>query len=343
MTHPKITENTEKSYLKVVNTALNYSKSRRKLDWENPGAITMSDVARDLADRKDIVQSTKITARAALLWYFKTQHDASSTSDGVQALDILRDIDQKRGRPVSSRPKKISQADLNLLLQEISHRSRKSVWAARCAVWIQAGLACGARPIEWLNAEWVHSDRTILKITNAKVHIGEPAFMRDKNNKKNDDKDSDEIDEKYQSPDRVHRLIPVQSTSDQNAIDNHLSMIEEFLPRSLPQDVRSDMFHQYHQNCRLILDRVSRKIWSGKKQYSFYTMRKQFSANMKASLGSSVTAGLMGHSGVNSLSTSFYGKANQAHDAFKGKESAAESWRPAATLKESEPTVEKDT
>jgi hypothetical protein len=78
-------------------------------------------------------------------------------------------------------------------------------------------------------------------------------------------------------------------------------------------------FKKYHDECAHVLRRTCRKLWGTKKAFTLYTMRKQFSANMKAVHGSDITAELMGHSSSDSPSAAFYGKANQAHARFKGQ------------------------
>ena len=330
MTEKQLSQSTEKSYSKVVASALNHSRSKRNYDPEAPSDISLTDVARDLIDRQDVSQATKITSRSALLWFFKVKQDQES-SDTMTAIETLQEMDMRMGRPITRRPQGITQKDLDLLLQELSKRSTKSVWAGRCAVWIQAGLICGARPIEWLDIEWSSPEKNLLKIKNAKLHHSAPAFMK---NKKIKNEDSDDIDAEYQSKDRTHRLIPIDSSSDRTMIDMHLNMIEDVLPKSFEQHDRDSLFYQYHQSCKLILNRACRKVWKDKKLYSLYTMRKQFSANMKASLGSVVTAGLMGHSGPDSPSAASYGKANQAHARFRKTKASVDTWRQVPSLKD---------
>jgi hypothetical protein len=76
-------------------------------------------------------------------------------------------------------------------------------------------------------------------------------------------------------------------------------------------------FGKYYQQCTSILTRACLALFN-ERRYSLKTFRSQFSANMKSLHGSAVTATLMGHSGPDSPSAAHYGKANQAHPAFKG-------------------------
>ena len=336
MTHPAIKESTEKSYMKAVTSAINFSQRKRMSDWEEPVPLTMTDIAQDLYDRKDVAQATKITTRSALLWFFKTKQDAESP-DAATAFKILANIDIRRGRPVTQRPKGIPELDVDRILEDLARRSTRSDWASRTGAWVQAGLTTGARPIEWLDAKWSSPDKTHLQLTNAKVHLGAPAFFRLKGGV-DEDRGSYDVDRLLETKDRKYRLIPVRSDLDRHKIDEHLTMLDELIPRSKTTEERATAFSNYFEECRQMLGRAVRKLWDGKKKYSFYTFRKQFSANAKAQFGSAATATLMGHSGPDTPSASHYGKASQAHPGFKSKGSDRTVWRPAQKDSKQGPT-----
>jgi hypothetical protein len=115
------------------------------------------------------------------------------------------------------------------------------------------------------------------------------------------------------------RLIPIHSTTLRGFVETHLNFIEEAAPAHLPLEQRQELFRKYHLHCNTTLHRACKRIWKGARSYALYTMRGQFSANMKASIGSTATAGLMGHSSPDSPSTGYYGKAQQAHGKYRGR------------------------
>jgi hypothetical protein len=400
--HP-IRESTKLSYAKAVAAACNHSRSKRRISFDEPVFISLTNIAQDLIDREDISQNSKLASRAALLHWLKN-HSETNTPDWIVALSILKSMDRTRGRPTTNRPKCIKESELNLLLQEVNRRAtkNKSEWAVRCEAWILAGLACGARPVEWLNTEWLTPEKTHLRIKNAKKHLAEPAFNRGKEPNENiarktsnnisgfpssddhvldvlmereypdnadfyedpshaaayerifdeafgDGKDGhegnkegnhddgkasdDNSDREQHSEDGVYRIVLVEVDSDRIAIDRHLALIEEIIPKSFSSQDREYLFSKYHRACGQTMNRCSERVWSSKKIFSFYSLRKQFSANMKAAYGSTVAAGLMGHSGPDSPSAASYGKANQAHKHFKAKGASTLKWRPTTAIK----------
>lgn len=115
------------------------------------------------------------------------------------------------------------------------------------------------------------------------------------------------------------RLIPIHGTTLRGFVETHLNFIEAAAPKHLPLLQRQELFRKYHLHCNTTLHRACQRIWKGSRSYALYTMRGQFSANMKASVGSTATAGLMGHSSPDSPSTGYYGKAQQAHGKYRGK------------------------
>ena len=369
-----IRDSTKRSYAKAVAAALRHSREKRRISYDERVDLTLTNIAQDLIDREDISQNSKLASRAALLRWMKIQPE-STQPDGIRAEGILRNMDRQRGRPATNRPTNIKESEISLLLAEVHRRAtkNKSEWAARCEAWIVAGLACGARPVEWLNTEWVTPEKTLLRIKNAKKHLGKPAFLRgmiadEDHNIFNDvsfsntsrereyPEDVDFYDESFRgddhtenithpddtanegqhSEDGIYRIVPIETDAYRHAISRHLALIEELIPKNLDPEDREYLFRKYHRESSRIMSRCSERVWSGKKNFSFYSLRKQFSANMKAAFGSTVTAGLMGHSGPDSPSAVSYGKASQAHKDFKAKGVMTAKWRPASALKRSD-------
>lgn len=309
-----IKERTRKGYLVSVRAAINHSTAKRTTDWEEPAIVTLTQVVEDMISREDLERSTKLTTRAALLWYMKSG-EAQPGEDSIRARAILEKIVVPRGPKTKiTRPKTIREEDLAKILDDIYRRADRSSWAMRCAVWIHAGLATGVRPIEWLDAEWADPEQTTLRVKTAKVKLLAPAFLRQQTD---EDHEVDHLDYWEADNENPYREIPLSKESEQSMVDTQLQYIADAIPRDMSEAKRREEFVKYFNACRKVLYRACRQIWGGKRMYSLYTLRSQFAANMQASRGADATAVLMGHSSADSPSAAYYGKWNQAHGRFK--------------------------
>jgi integrase len=313
-----IKASTAVGYGKAISAAISYSRDKRTLSWDEPALVTITQVIEDMIDREDLTQSTKNMARAALLWYIRSGQveDKEGAAIGIAMLEKMQKPPGRK--PLINRPKKITEEDLEILLAELDRRSLKSEWAKRCAAWVSAGLVTGVRPIEWLHSEWVNDEHTCLRIKNAKIKLLPPAFLR-KHATEEETRELERIRSLEIEEDEPSRIIPIDNASDISIVEKHLHLLHEFVPGTMSEKGKLAEFKKYHDACALLLRRTCRKLWGTKKAFTLYTMRKQFSANMKAVHGSDITAELMGHSSSDSPSAAFYGKANQAHARFKGQ------------------------
>lgn len=321
-----IKERTREGYLKAVNSAIRHSTSARTTDWEEPAIVTLEQIVGDLICREDLARSTKMAVRAALLWYIRSGQTPKN-SDSDAALALLGGMTNPKGRrPENVRPKVISEQDLSKLLDEIYHRADRSEWALKTAVWIHAALASGARPIEWLDAEWADADQTTLKIRNAKVKLMAPAFLRGPGAE--DHSMLENLDYWDNTEEAVTRTVPLSKESERSMVDTHLQYIQQAAPRSMSEESRRLEFAKYYAACRLVISRACKSIWGNKRAYSLYTMRGQFAANMAAAHGADSKAALLGHTAPDSPSAAYYGKWNQAHARFKAAGALRETSMP---------------
>lgn len=333
-----IADRTRKTYLSMFKTAMNASVAKRTTDWEEPAIVGLMDIVGDFFSRTDISKTTRATMRSAIIWVIQSG-TIEDSEDARSALAFVKGLKSKEGPPLRKpRPKSISQQDLETLMDQLYGQAEKSMWSLRTVSWIRAGLACGARPIEWLNVQWVDATQTQLRIKNAKVKLAAPAFLRNlaQNPDRSDVEDWRldslqywEINREGEGAEQAgptkeeFRIVPIETEADRQAINIHLDLLQAVLPDFLEHRQREEAFQSYYENCRKVLTRACRTIWGGKKLYSLYTMRGQFSANMKAAKGADATAELMGHSSPSTPSASYYGKSNQAHPRFKGVRPAA--------------------
>lgn len=319
-------EKTQREYILKAESAIWYSTNLRTTDPEEPGLATVTEIVNDFIERSNLAQSTKAVTRSALLWYIKHSGRLDQNEDTAQAIKILEGIQfkaDKNRKPLVA--KTIPPKDLNQLLAHLScnpRRLRSLTWKLRAATWLRAGLVTGLRPIEWLSAQWTSPEKTHLQVETAKVKLTAPAFSRSKITAHTADHETESSTaDAAKGAKSRHRLIPVDNDDDRSIIDQHMKFMNEYIDESLadrrrPQKDRNSAFESYHMQCRARIWDACQAIWKGKKSYGLYTMRGQFSANMKALKGPDATAELLGHSSADSPSAAHYGKRNQAHPAF---------------------------
>lgn len=322
-----IKSSTEKSYDGHVDALIKYSVTKRTDYWEEPALISFKILIDDFIERQDLSNGTKRTYRAALLWFMKG-YPGKSHQDMLD-LERLEELALPKGRRTGgSKPKCISEEDYLKLVKEIEDQGRGSIWAQRTLLWMHAGIDTGVRPSEWLNVQWVDDNEDVIRVVNGKRKLSEPAFFRGKN--RNEDSyiqgDDDgiylECDPGERFDPETYRDIQISDPFQRLDINRHLEELNAVVKPDLPLSIREKEFEKYFNQCRQVIYRACKNIWNGKKWYSLYTFRKQYSANMKAAFGSDATAVLMGHSSKDSPSTASYGKANQAHQKFKALKDA---------------------
>ena len=306
-------EDQPKEYAISARTVLNYEKIVRKLQQHseekraNDGSMTEwytvspKDLVTDLVERTELLPSTITTYKYALLWHLrKNEHIA----EYKEALDVLKEHAEQLKKEKSAKPpvgkwkrKAIPKADLNALIEQLTEMSSgsKGIWAGRTQRWLLAGLATGVRPIEWLRTSWVDESKTAIRVAGSKVKEDVPGFMRGSEN-----------EEDY-IPKEIERTIPILNEADRLAVDAHMESIRlEVIDGNLG-------FERYRSICGVTIHRACKKLWDGKKTYSLYSARKQFSANARAEFGDARAAELMGHSRADTPSAASYGSANQAY------------------------------
>jgi hypothetical protein len=337
-----IKDTTRTMYERIILHMIRHSRAKRSSDPLEPAIVSPLNLVDDLWERRGngLESSTFSTYRAALMWHL-AQHRGSQPYE--QAWAKLQELvaataDMPRARRKRSVAQTIPENDLRLLVEELTARSApkgsgaatKTRWAYRANYWLLAGLATGLRPVEWASARWADEEHTRLLVTNAKVKLLEPAFIRAQRAEQaaqeeavNSEEDLDK--DEYLVDEPIEREVPVNSR-DRFNVETHMRLLEQWL-------AENGAFEDYYHQTRRAIWRACHKLWDGRKRYSLYTMRSQYSANSRASVGSARTAELMGHSRADSPSTSYYGKANQSHAGYKRQPGAVppitESMTPA--------------
>ena len=320
-----ITKVSVDGYKAMLVSISRYSSQKRTIDPEEPHQVTPLEMVEDLVERTDLKASSKSGYRSALLWLLRSQGNQSESNRKAYAIlehDLKLTVAEANKK--TNKARSISEEDLDDLISQLAENAEGSPWAARSQHWIQATLACGARPIEWMSAAWLDSTQTVLKIHTAKLKLSAPAFVKQEQGEGGSAADEDDIGEDEADESNGHYLagatreIPITRSADRIAIDAHMAEFNHAVPSQLPDRDRLKAFKKYNDQCRQAVRRVCAQVWGTKKSFTMGTMRSQFSANQRALLGANASSILMGHSDPTSPAAAHYGKANQAHSRFKG-------------------------
>lgn len=292
---------TENAYTYRVQLLWRQAQAARTTDYEDPPLLTPTQVVEFLIWRSREVQyRTWMLYRSALIWDFGRRAEQSGYAEALQLLQQSRfGFDQKeprteRLRKSRSAKRGIPKSDLVHLLDKLGTMNRTVGWGARTQYWLHAAIASGLRPGEWERASWSDEGKTLLMVETSKRKEDVAAFHRD----------NPEMAEKLRAAKQNQvprvRAVPIDP-ADRLYVDLHLAAIRG----------SGVSFRSYYDNCRAILWDACRQIWKGKKLYSLYSGRHQFSANHKAEYPLADTAEVMGHE--SDRSSLEYASAKHAH------------------------------
>lgn len=341
---PAISESSKKFYLGIVRLLEKYSTDKRSFDRLEPVAVSPKEIVEDLFERFDIKHATFRIYKCALIWHLRSN---IASAHFAEAYKVLRALEKKRKSQEESdlnrrkqrrKVKVISEKDFKTLLEELAGRGWRSKWSYNAQYFLLAVLATGVRPTEWPSAEWGDPQKTILRVVTAKKKMSDPAYMREADFSHTRDGDVRLVGEAMKPKDRPEPAEVYSETADGSShidvqeddsdeenegtreilveekdrfnVDYHMQLIREHLAAG------KDYF-SYFNSTRVAIHRACHKIWNGRRLYSLYTMRSQFSANKKRSVGTVKTAAMMGHSRPDSPSAGHYGRSSQAHSAYR--------------------------
>lgn len=217
----------------------------------------------------------------------------------------------------STRPKKISETDWLLLADRLSRTYRRLVLGGRqtlalkAAVFMSSTLACGARPSEWVNAEWTDEEHTGLRFTTSKQKESpSPIF---------EGKPRQAISERP-----IQRSIEIDA-SYRSHIEKHFEYIEEMLAEHnfdysddafleySDAEIRNKKMAAYAKACGAAILAARKKVWRDdpSKAYTLYVARAQYAAILSL-LDPIGKYEKMGWSSKNSSAASHYGTRKDA-------------------------------
>jgi hypothetical protein len=295
---------TEEEYRYRASLLWRQATEAKTTDPQQPPMIKPIDVVDFLIERsKSLQQTTWGLYRSALLFEFGSRlSDGPSYQEAYDKLAMTRESSGPRRRRTAGdqpdvapmRATRSSKAglpknDLAMLLDQLGLQNRTAGWGARAQYWLLATLATGVRPNEWEHASWGDQAQTWLLAPNSKRKVDVPAFHRQNKAAPADQQQTTQLEEDgidagdVDGPAKTFRAIPVGSDS-RVFVDLHLSSLNGC----------GLEFQVYYNNCRTAIWSACKKIWKGKKTYSLYSARHQYSANTKAAYQIGDVAELMG-------------------------------------------------
>ena len=166
---------TLKTYRTVYDRSLRQAVEKRQINPDEPIEISPMDLVDDwILGIGTCRPRTSNTHRSALLWAlahnkaqgWEVAHErlASMRQESVRGFDAFEG--NELGKRSRTPGRMIPEAALHTLLNTLATRGE---WGARSQYFLIAGIASGARPVEWPDAEWVDQEKTVLRIFTAKV------------------------------------------------------------------------------------------------------------------------------------------------------------------------------
>lgn len=166
-----------KIYQRHYERAYEQAESELRITDDTPVALSPEDVAAYvMRNPRNLQRTTLVLQRAALLYFFRDRkphgHEAAielltawrPTDPGTE--DDGDDPDEQRAA-TRSKGKVIPEGDLHLLS---NHLMGMGEAGARAQYMLLSTVACGARPVEWLYAQWVGTTTLRLYTAKAKRH-----------------------------------------------------------------------------------------------------------------------------------------------------------------------------
>lgn len=155
-------------YKKAYRAILQQATEEVQVAIDDHVFLTPSDLVRSLKSNPTSLRvRTQQLRRSALLWIFR-ETNPPGAEEAIQELlqwkpakdtPALIPLDRKTRTPGRMIPK----SDLDALSHQLT---RMGEWGARAEYMLMSGVICGARPIEWINSDWVSSD--VIRISTAK-------------------------------------------------------------------------------------------------------------------------------------------------------------------------------
>ena len=177
------------TYQTVYKRCTRKAIEKRQTSCDDGLQITAMDLVDDWIDDSEKYRpGTSLTHKSALLWAFNTirmdgwqeaharltaihkKYVPSTRTTRTTRITSHTSSDDEQEFLQRSRVsgRMLPEDDLKILLNRLATRGE---WGARSQWFLLAGIASGARPVEWVEAKWIDPEKTILRIFNVKVKV----------------------------------------------------------------------------------------------------------------------------------------------------------------------------
>jgi len=309
-------QKTEDQYRDRVRSLYRQSSALRTLDSQNPVEPTPAEVTQDLIDsasegpngeRPVRAKNSWALYRAALLWHLAGKRQVNEAYEAAyQKLARCKKPAGSRRAPAPAKKTFVGDDFAKIINTLGQLNTRRSFWGSFTAFWLQAGVACGARPGEWVETSWLDRDKLQLLILNTKRKHSVPAFTKtaglpdrtvhDVDALEDDDEDDDGDNEAGAVDAATHRIVRVDR-NDAVYVDMHMATLERHIRRLVGKQVSPEIaFRRYHDMARRTLRMACDIAFKGERYYTLRTTRSQFSADRKVTHELGAVAAMMGQS-----------------------------------------------
>jgi integrase len=168
-------DSTIKTYKTIYDRRYRRALDKREVNPDEPVIITPMDLVNDwITDIGVNRPKTANLERAAIIWGIGTMRKpgwADAYTRMVQIRQMSLYGDQSGGedgfaRKTRTPGRMIPEEDMKILMNKLAGMGR---WGPRTQWFLISGVASGARPVEWPDAEWADQEKTILRLFTAKV------------------------------------------------------------------------------------------------------------------------------------------------------------------------------
>lgn len=350
------TTETEDQYVIRVRGFYRQSSERRTIDPQNPVAASPLDVVDDLiaaasvgplGEPPKIAYQSWALYRTAMLFHLSSRRQDNDIFEDAY-LKLAATKQPCEALMAKSRSKRtFAIGHFEQLINELGKLNKRNFRGSQTAYWLKAGVAAGARGIEWAETEWLDREKLQLLIPNSKRKVSTPAFIKiaqaqakygktfntvydieaeERRQSESEffnpnedawseiNEDDSDIEFASQKDHEIidigtHRIVRINS-ADAMYVDLHLASISRNTLTQAQNGIGKELaFMHYYEMARRALRIACKSAFKGKHFYRLYTTRSQFAANSKVDHSIGVVAEMMGHSSTRTTMSSYGSRA----------------------------------
>lgn len=171
----RLKASTVEAYENIYTRCMRRALEKREHNPDEPATITPMDLVDDwIASLGKNSLNTAHMQRSALIWVIANRrmegwmeaYTKLKAMSQREVKDASVDVQKDTSRNTRAPGRMIPEGDLMVLINTLASMD---TWGPPGQWFLLAGIASGARPIEWIDAEWIDEDNGVLRIYTAKV------------------------------------------------------------------------------------------------------------------------------------------------------------------------------